>query len=149
MHIYIPTLFKKYIFVLFDSFVSLGPVAFVGLFGLSYGSFKKKNPYLSVLLSVCLLQFLVMAVLLLPLAGRGYATFNFYPALCLGAAFVLGNLWEQEGRILKIFVSSFCFLLVIYAHGVKLGFQLPNQIFFTGLSSINAPWFSHELILFQ
>ncbi len=143
------SLVKRYLFVLFDSFVSLGPVALVGLFGLVYSSFREKNPYLRVLLGVCLLQFLAMAVLLLPLAGRGYATFNFYPAICLGAAIVLGNLWEQKGRILKIYVSSFCFLLVIYAHRVKAGFQLPNQIFFTGVGSINAPWFSHELILFQ
>ncbi len=143
------SLVKKYLFVLFDSFVSLGPVALIGLLGLLYASFKEKNPYFMVFLGGCTLQFLVMAILLLPLAGRGYATFNFYPALCLGAAFALTKLWEMPQKLMKVMVITFCSFWVLYCNGAKFGFILSNQIFFTGLSNLDLPWCSYELHLFQ
>ena len=143
------SLVKKYLFVLFDSFVSLGPVALIGFVGLLYASFKEKNPYLIVLSGVCSLQFLVMAVLLLPLAGRGYATFNFYPVLCLGSAFTLAKLWEMPQKLMKGCIITFCSFWVLYSNGAKFGFILPNQIFFTGLSNLDLPWWGYELHLFQ
>lgn len=143
------SLLKLYGRVLMDSFLALGPVAIVGLIGLFCLALKKEGLIFKVVFLVCMAQLLVMALLLVPLVGRGYATFNFYPAICLGAAFVLSYLWELKKYIARVCVFMFCTGWILYTHGAKLGFILPSQIFFSGLSNISQPWWGYELHLFQ
>lgn len=141
--------FRHYIYVLLDSIISLGPVIFTGFVGLFAGSFSKQDKKFKVILLVCILQFLGMAFLLMPLAGRGYSTFNFYPFICLGSAYALAILWEKRMLLSKLFVCSFCLLWIAYTNTAKIGFILPSQIFFTGLQNINQPWWGYELRFFE
>lgn len=139
---------KHYVYVLFDSIFSLGPLAFIGFAGLFAGALYKQDQKFKIILFICILQFLVMAFLLMPLAGRGYSTFNFYPFISLGASYLLAVFFEKRNLLGKFFVFSFCGFWIFYTNAALIGFILPSQLFFTGLHNINQYWWGYELRLF-
>ena len=139
----------KYITVLLDSIASLGPIAVLGVLGFAIKIFQKDKLF-TALFIVLLLQFLGMAFLLIPLPGRGYATFNFSPLLCLGGgAFcsILYN-WLASPALRRVILSSVALLIILYPHAAKLGYRLPNQIFYMGFNQISMPWEPYERRLF-
>lgn len=143
--------FGKYCEVLIDSFISLGPISLLGLGGLIYGSLKNKNYYLKVGMITCIVQFMGMALSLVPLSGRGYATFNFYIFLCLGGAFLFSQFWESEPKIYKVLIIILCFGQFSYVNGRLFGIDLPDKVFFSGVfRNINSPWKAdYEIRFFQ
>jgi hypothetical protein len=142
-------LFFHYTYVLWDSFVSLGPIAFIGVAGLILHILKYQDVKWKIILIITFCQFLGMAFLLLPLAGRGYATASFYPALCLGAALLMEHLWKKASFFSKpvaIILVSSCF---IYSFSSKFGFVLFDRVFFTGLQNLNDSFWKYEIAYFK
>lgn len=138
-------IFGWYLFVLSDSFVSLGPLAFFGLCGIMFKIYQRDKLFLT-FFAILLMQFLLMAFLLLPLAGRGYATFNFSPLLCLGGGAFCSLFYERIRGLFfkKAMLACAALIIILYPSAVKLGYRLPNQIFMLGLNEINMPWQTYE-----
>ena len=138
-------LLKKYFFVLFESWASLGLPVIMGTIWLFYQTIQKKTPLLLVLSAVTLAQFLGMGFLLTPLAGRGYATFNIATIPLLACAVFLDVLWRQVSLWSKGLALFFLMVILIYPLSIKLGFNYPNMVFYTGFQNLKQPWQTYEI----
>lgn len=136
-----------YIRTLADSYFALGPIALVGAVGL-WKAWRENIWLVQALTLTTILQFMGMAVLLIPLAGRGYATFNFYVALCLGGAFILGRLWSQKVFWKRLSVVVFCLAWGGYVSAGRFGFILFDRLFFTGFINMKDSWWQYALKIF-
>ena len=149
-HIDIGHFLYDYFIVFLDSLISLGPLALIGILGFLTRIVEKDKLCLG-LFVILLIQFFGMTLLLIPLAGRGYATFNFSPLLCIGGGALFSTLYNKfKSKNLRLTViSSLVLLVILYPHAGKLGYRLPNQIFFTGFQNLFTTWHPYEHRLFS
>lgn len=145
----------SYSTVFIDGLLSLGPITTIAIVWFLGIRFFKKYTDLNWLCTLFLIQFMTMIFLIVPLVGRGYATFNVIMIPIIFFARALSDLITKINILSarKYAYSLFLFAILammLYPHSMKLGFRMPNYAFHVGwLNALNTKLQNYEIQYFN
>lgn len=145
----------SYAKVFADGFLSLGPILTIAAIWLIATVIKKKYKDLQWLSAVFLIQYLTMIFLIVPLAGRGYATYNLILIPIIFFALALSSLMnsiniQKHQKYGKLLLVCALMGIILYPNSTKFGFREPNFAFHAGwFSALTTQLKTYEIHLFQ